>query len=563
MPQQVRQPNGLVINCFVSGDEFYNWLHDSLNYTIILDSKTGYYCYAMKQNDVLVPSKFIAGIDNPGLTSIHPGLQFSSAQILKTKSQYLPDIPEKKELTLKSSSLGGWAGTLNNIVIYVRFADQPEFEPKQAIYESYFNSSDSGANSMYNYFNEVSYQKLKIISRFYPKNDGTHIISYQDKHRQSFYCPKTEMNDSGYTVVNGGQMMKDREYALVRNAIKAVRKQLPSDLSLDINNDYKVDNLCFIVRGRCFPPECAYSTLLWPHAYRFFNSAIVLNSKTVYKYNFQIESYLDSNRVGVLCHEMFHIIGGGDLYRCNTELGQPVGRWDLMACTTNPPQSMCVASKERYGGWIKEIPEITKSGHYKLNPINSETDNCYKLPLSKKEYLILEFRQKKGTFESSIPGTGLIIYRINIMKCCNNLDNPEDYIYIYRPDTPDSIKTAVNKAYFDSSVGQSTFHNTSNPVCILSDGSLGNIFIKNIKVEGDFVSFDVRFCDETDVLISNIDKLPSILNARNMIKTSGSVLVNSWEHVVFEAANEIELNPGFEVQLGGQFETNINYCGNP
>jgi hypothetical protein len=34
-PYQVSQPDGTVINCFVSGDEFFNWLHDAGGYTII------------------------------------------------------------------------------------------------------------------------------------------------------------------------------------------------------------------------------------------------------------------------------------------------------------------------------------------------------------------------------------------------------------------------------------------------------------------------------------------------------------------------------------------------
>ena len=34
-PVEIKQPDGTVLNLFVSGDEFYNWLHDDIGYTII------------------------------------------------------------------------------------------------------------------------------------------------------------------------------------------------------------------------------------------------------------------------------------------------------------------------------------------------------------------------------------------------------------------------------------------------------------------------------------------------------------------------------------------------
>jgi len=37
VPQTLKQPNGVTINCFATGDEFYSWLYDANNYTIIQD----------------------------------------------------------------------------------------------------------------------------------------------------------------------------------------------------------------------------------------------------------------------------------------------------------------------------------------------------------------------------------------------------------------------------------------------------------------------------------------------------------------------------------------------
>ena len=45
IPITLTQPNGLIIDCYVSGDEYYQRLHDKNDYTII-QNQDGYYYYA-------------------------------------------------------------------------------------------------------------------------------------------------------------------------------------------------------------------------------------------------------------------------------------------------------------------------------------------------------------------------------------------------------------------------------------------------------------------------------------------------------------------------------------
>ena len=42
------QPNGDIINCFVSGDQYYRSVHDQDGYSIIQNERDGYYYYAIK-----------------------------------------------------------------------------------------------------------------------------------------------------------------------------------------------------------------------------------------------------------------------------------------------------------------------------------------------------------------------------------------------------------------------------------------------------------------------------------------------------------------------------------
>ena len=51
----VQQPDGTVMPCFASGDEYINYLHDKDGYTIIQDKQTGYYVYAIREGETLAP----------------------------------------------------------------------------------------------------------------------------------------------------------------------------------------------------------------------------------------------------------------------------------------------------------------------------------------------------------------------------------------------------------------------------------------------------------------------------------------------------------------------------
>lgn len=50
LPYTITQPNGEVIECFVSGDEFFNWIHDKDGYTIV-QSSDGYYYYSIRKGE--------------------------------------------------------------------------------------------------------------------------------------------------------------------------------------------------------------------------------------------------------------------------------------------------------------------------------------------------------------------------------------------------------------------------------------------------------------------------------------------------------------------------------
>ena len=46
VPQTLIQPDNTEINCFASGDEFFNYYHDAEGYLLIQNDATAYYTYA-------------------------------------------------------------------------------------------------------------------------------------------------------------------------------------------------------------------------------------------------------------------------------------------------------------------------------------------------------------------------------------------------------------------------------------------------------------------------------------------------------------------------------------
>ena len=145
MPITIEQPSGERINCFISGDEFYQRLHDTNNYTII-QSSDGYYYYAKKLNDLITPSNFKPNGINPQIFGLTPNIGISKDAYMTIREDYFRDVDTRDAPSI---------GTINNLNVFIRFADEDEFVTPRFIYDQPFNNPEGP--SMYHYFYEVSY----------------------------------------------------------------------------------------------------------------------------------------------------------------------------------------------------------------------------------------------------------------------------------------------------------------------------------------------------------------------------------------------------------------------
>jgi M6 family metalloprotease-like protein len=477
VPMMVRQPDGTELHCFATGDEFYNWLHDSNGFTIVQDPVTGYYMYAEKKGERLVATSCLPGRDDPATAGLlaHAAISEREVNMLRTaRPEYIPP----------ARALAPRTGTLNNIVIFIRFSDDAEFTDPQSKYTNAFNVTTPGVNSMYNYFQEVSYGRLEVFTSFFPVNAGTTVLSYQDTQPRGYFLPYSTSNTIGYT--SSDQYTRERD--MLNRAVQAVTAQIPPGLVIDGDNDGYVDNTCFIVRGT----PSAWATLLWPHMSSMGSSGPTLGTKKVGAYNLQIESMAGVN---VLSHEMMHTLGAPDTYRyASPDAVAPTGAWDIMASTSSPPQHTGAYIRYRYLTWIPTMPRITASGRYSLKPVSSPTNNCYRIDSPNPgEFFVLEYRKRTSIFENSIPGEGLLVYRIDSL-ISGNSGGPPDGVYIYRPGgnpgTTWPQNGNLNAAAF-STLTRTAINDSTDPSCLLISGAPGNLDISGISALGDSISFTV------------------------------------------------------------------------
>jgi len=466
----VNQPDGTELHLYASGDEFYNWLHDENGYTIIQSETDGYYYYAQKSGDLLEPSTHRVFTVDPVNIGLEPYLKLSAEHIQQKRESM--SVPHRNDVRPLSRNL------LNNLAIYIRFSDQEEFEESRAFFDQKFNDTELGSISLRNYYTEVSYDQLDLITNHFPESPMDISISYQDEHPRSYFLPYNNVtNPDGYQYWE----RTEREHQLLADAVNFVSDQVSEELNIDQNNDGFVDNVCFIIRG----VHSAWADLLWAHRWALYGNNAFINGLQVWDYTFQPEN---QNTVRVLAHEMFHALGAPDLYHYGFDGLSPAGPWDVMESGF---VHMGSHMKMKYGGWIDEIPEITESGLYQLNPLYMEGNNCFRIesPNSTNEFFVVEYRKRDiDTFDRNVPGSGLLVYRIND-NLNGNAEGPPDEVYIYRKNGTTTTNGNVIKAHFTLEEERTEINDLTNPSSFLSSGNSGGLNIHSIGEAGETISF--------------------------------------------------------------------------
>ncbi len=423
------------------------------------------------------------------------------------------DLSEGMEARGYQGMAANDTGNTANVVVFVEFADtlHDHTTPERCYLKNpnltkLFQGDDSNPRAMKKYLQNISYNQLEVANIF-PQYDAAadKIDSYALKYGIDHYVDSK----------NG-----DTEIIEEIADILASSGQIPSNISLDRDNDGYVDNLMIVV-----PCESGNTNKkINGHKSNYIGSKQI-NSKKLSNYTIVPESsvYM-SESSGVLIHEFMHTRGYPDLYLVGaSDLNKgPVGPWDIMAMANKYVQYPLAYLRSAYTKWfsIPTVWDTTKNySLYAASAATAQTKDrqavILKTDYSSTEFFVLEYRKKgvmynatsaSQAYDSLIPDSGLIIYRVDTAVNQGNAQAPPYMTYVFRQnDTYENGYEKADKALLDSSFlsaesGRTSYGSsdinatvTENAICY-SDGMNSGIVISNVgNTQGDQITFDITF----------------------------------------------------------------------
>lgn len=407
-----------------------------------------------------------------------------------------------------------WAGAnMSNLVLFVGFSDgaggtshvsqhstdASSFANGKCALDpactfGYFNGSASNKQAMQRYLYNISYGQLRVDNMFpqYDASENKIIPIILDGTADAY-----------------GDMSYD---GLLLSAVLdkvASGSIVPGDLDLDRNGDGAVDNLTLVILTDNGDSNTYYNV-----SYKGNAGGGQINGKSVWNYNILPEAniYFSLQNAGTIAHEFLHSCGYPDLYR---NVGHPVGRWCIMSATDYRMLYPLAYLRSAVSGWFS-MSTVTQDTQgitlYAASKTDASTKDrqaiVLKTPYSDNEFFVVEYRYKSSDtseYDSSLHGTGLIVYRVNTAYENNKL-GPPDMIYVFRPGDyyvqnggeygnydgmSQSFLSAESRR---TSYGSSDLTKTLTDNAITySDGQNSGIVIENVGQAGDTITFDVSF----------------------------------------------------------------------
>ncbi|HEX6376559.1 MAG TPA: M6 family metalloprotease domain-containing protein [Allosphingosinicella sp.] len=135
-------------------------------------------------------------------------------------------------------------------------------------------------------------------------------------------------------------------------------------------------------------------------------------------------------QIGVFAHEFGHAFGLPDLYDTDSQngLSAGIGTWGLMGAgswggdndSPHSPSHMSAWEKE-FLGWVRPTSVGADVATARLHPIEQHPE-AFKIALNNDEYYLIEYRRKIG-FDRSLPGSGLLVWKVNQRVVTEGLRN--------------------------------------------------------------------------------------------------------------------------------------------
>ena len=460
----------------------------------------------------------------------------------------IPPLTERyKDPTFLTSRTRGGGPTVINetvLLLLVNFSDVAPQRSVEELEDAIFNNTP-GANSVHNYYKEVSYGTCNIIPGYLNGAAGSAWLKVPQSRK---YYGKDNttveyLRDDG--ILEDGKWRNGKGF-LVEHALMAADNagvnfskydnDGPDGFPNSSDDDGKVDHVLIIYSGN---GQNHYGTdnttddpgpdddfglndwgrdLIWPS--RVGDYFGTYDGKNVFSATLNPEDINFILPIGVTCHEFGHDLGLKDLYDID-DGSSVVGDWELMDVgnyntnsTGDPRPAHIGAFGKEQLGWVKPIvinETNNNQGFHQVNQTTSATNEsvCYKVKIKNdNEYYLIENRNTTvGTYEEGLPGRGILIWHVDndMNPQINNTGPPYHSYYGVLLENPkndgDLENYRLNKAWahWNSSgtADQADFNVTTTPNSSANGGTPSNIYIDRIQ-DNALWNMTVRILVNTD-----------------------------------------------------------------
>ncbi len=492
------QPDGSTFRARAWGDERAHGMETLDGYTIVLDSQSRYWVYAVRSSTgTLTPARGPQGNLVVGRSSPAALPKFA-----RPAAPARAAVPQR--VTGKTN-----VGTQKVLIILAEFSDQPHIGTDATFWNNeYFGAT----NSVKSFYAQASFNQLNLVpaaETYGTANDGV----------------------VGWVTLPGTYASETSSNQFVRDAIVAAAPYVDFS-TFDTNNDgyISVDELhivvvvagyeaSYVIYTSCGNEIWAYESALSDSIAPTLNGKIIEASSHNGGFTTFGEWHCDAGdgfsypghpaTFGIPTHEFGHDLGLPDLYDTSGATNG-IGDWSIMSTGVWNSAGGYAGSSPAYDdawsrwyeGWLTPVQYSISTPVLQLNVPAIETsptviqlldnpngvDWVFGSHSGTGEYFLAENRQKTG-YDAGLPGCGLLIWHIDESVTSTNSANANANHRLVDLEQADGLRE-LNTVGGDSgdagdpfpgTTGNRRFTSISNPNSYLYSGSPSGVTITNIS----------------------------------------------------------------------------------